>query len=116
MNYLRSLFAAFICAAVAVSASAQGTFPTKPVTIIVPNAPGGAIDILARLLEKGLSETWKQPVIVQYKAGAGTVLGTDFVAKSPPDGHTIGLVITGHMINPSLEYMSFDAGMVSRAT
>jgi tripartite-type tricarboxylate transporter receptor subunit TctC len=79
------------------------------VTLIVPNAPGGAIDILARLLERNLSDTWKQPVIVQYKPGAGTVMGTDFVAKSPPDGHTIGLVITGHMINPSLrKNMPFD--------
>jgi tripartite-type tricarboxylate transporter receptor subunit TctC len=71
--------------------------------------PGGAIDILARLLEKNLHETWRQPVIVQYKPGAGTVVGTDFVAKSAPDGHTIGLVITGHMINPSLRKdMPFD--------
>ncbi|QJW84788.1 hypothetical protein HK414_17605 [Ramlibacter terrae] len=48
-------------------------------------------------------------MIVQYKPGAGTVLGTDFVAKAAPDGHTIGLVITGHMINPSLrKTMPFD--------
>src|SRR3990167_1613532 len=77
-------------------------FPSKPVTLIVPNAPGGAVDILARLLERQLSELWKQPVIVVYKAGAGTVIGTDFVAKSPPDGYTIGLVVTSHVINPSL--------------
>ena len=90
------------------AATAQG-FPTKPVTLVVPNVPGGAIDILARLLEKQLSDTWKQPVLVVYKAGAGTVLGTDFVAKSPPDGHTIGLVVTSHVINPSLrKNMPFD--------
>lgn len=84
-------------------------FPSKPVTIIVPNAPGGAVDILARLLERQLSELWKQPVIVVYKAGAGTVIGTDFVAKSPPDGHTIGLVVTSHVINPSLrKHLPFD--------
>ncbi|MGV0960893.1 MAG: tripartite tricarboxylate transporter substrate binding protein [Limnohabitans sp.] len=85
------------------------TFPNRPVTLVVPNPPGGAIDMLARLLEKGLSDVWGQPVMVVYKAGAGTVLGTDFVAKSVPDGHTIGLVITGHMINPSLrKTMPFD--------
>jgi tripartite-type tricarboxylate transporter receptor subunit TctC len=84
------------------SAPAQSTFPTKPVTLVVPNAPGGAVDILARLLEKQLHDTWKQPVLVVYKAGAGTVIGTDFVAKSPPDGTTIGLVVTSHVINPSL--------------
>jgi tripartite-type tricarboxylate transporter receptor subunit TctC len=101
MKIFQSLLAAAACAVLPLAASAQA-FPSKPVTVIVPNAPGGAIDILARLLEKNLSEIWKQPVIVQYKPGAGTVLGTDFVAKSPPDGHTIGMVITGHMINPSL--------------
>lgn len=109
MKILKNLLAAAVCAVVPLAATAQAPFPSKPVTIVVPNAPGGAIDILARLLEKNLSATWKQPVIVQYKPGAGTVLGTDFVAKSPADGHTIGIVITGHMINPSLRTtMPFD--------
>ncbi|MBC5784370.1 tripartite tricarboxylate transporter substrate binding protein [Ramlibacter sp. USB13] len=109
MKILKNLLAAAACAVLPFAASAQAPFPSKPVTIVVPNAPGGAIDILARLLEKNLSETWKQPVIVQYKPGAGTVMGTDFVAKSAPDGHTIGMVITGHMINPSLRRnMPFD--------
>lgn len=108
MKMFKHFLAAAACALLPLAASAQA-FPSKPVTIIVPNQPGGAIDILARLLEKNLSETWKQPVIVQYKPGAGTVMGTDFVAKSQPDGHTIGLVITGHMINPSLrKTMPFD--------
>lgn len=109
MKILKTLLAAAACAVLPFAASAQAPFPSKPVTIIVPNAPGGAIDILARLLEKNLSDTWKQPVIVQYKPGAGTVLGTDFVAKAAPDGHTLGMVITGHMINPSLrKTMPFD--------
>ena len=109
MKILKNLLAAAACAVLPLAASAQAPFPSRPVTIVVPNAPGGAIDILARLLEKNLSETWKQPVIVQYKPGAGTVMGTDFVAKSAPDGHTIGMVITGHMINPSLRRnMPFD--------
>jgi tripartite-type tricarboxylate transporter receptor subunit TctC len=109
LKLLQRLLATALCAALPFAASAAETFPSKPVTLIVPNAPGGAIDILARLLEKGLHDTWKQPVIVQYKPGAGTVMGTDFVAKSPADGTTIGLVITGHMINPSLrKNMPFD--------
>ena len=109
MKILKTLLAAAACAVLPLAASAQANFPSKPVTIIVPNAPGGAIDILARLLEKHLSDTWKQPVIVQYKPGAGTVMGTDFVAKAPADGHTVGMVITGHMINPSLRRnMPFD--------
>jgi tripartite-type tricarboxylate transporter receptor subunit TctC len=106
----RTLLAAALLAAAGTAAHAQAqSFPSKAVTIVVPNVPGGAIDILARLLEKNLSETWKQPVVVSYKPGAGTVVGTDFVAKSEPDGHTVGIVITGHMINPSLrKQMPFD--------
>jgi tripartite-type tricarboxylate transporter receptor subunit TctC len=108
MKIFKRLLAIGACALLPLAAGAQG-FPSKPVTLIVPNVPGGAIDILARLLERQLSDTWKQPVLVVYKAGAGTVLGTDFVAKSPPDGHTIGLVVTSHVINPSLrKSMPFD--------
>ncbi|HXD41950.1 MAG TPA: tripartite tricarboxylate transporter substrate binding protein [Ramlibacter sp.] len=108
MNIFKRILAVAAFALVPLAAGAQA-FPTKPVTLIVPNVPGGAIDILARLLERQLSEMWKQPVLVVYKAGAGTVLGTDFVAKSPPDGHTIGLVVTSHVINPSLrKNMPFD--------
>jgi tripartite-type tricarboxylate transporter receptor subunit TctC len=108
MNIFQRLLSIAACALLPLAAGAQA-FPSKPVTLIVPNVPGGAIDILARLLERHLSDIWKQPVIVVYKAGAGTVLGTDFVAKSPPDGHTIGLVVTSHVINPSLrKNMPFD--------
>ena len=98
----RPLLLSAIGAALAAGAAAQTPFPTKPITLVVPNAPGGAIDILARLLEQRLHEAWGQPVNVVYKPGAGTVLGTDFVAKSPADGHTLCLVVTSHVINPSL--------------
>jgi tripartite-type tricarboxylate transporter receptor subunit TctC len=94
-----------VCALLAAPLSARAAeqpFPTKPVHVIVPNQPGGAVDILARLLQNPLQEKWKQPVIVEYKPGAGTVMGTDFVAKSSPDGHTIGIVVTSHVINPGL--------------
>ena len=96
------LLAPSLLAGATISSRAQVSFPTNPITLVVPNAPGGAIDILARLLEQRLHETWGQPVNVVYKPGAGTVLGTDFVAKSPPDGHTLCLVVTSHVINPSL--------------
>jgi tripartite-type tricarboxylate transporter receptor subunit TctC len=82
-------------------ASAEG-FPSKPVRMIVPFPPGGATDIIGRLLATKMQEIWKQPVLVENRPGAGTVVATDFVAKSPPDGHTLGLVITAHVINPSL--------------
>jgi tripartite-type tricarboxylate transporter receptor subunit TctC len=84
-------------------------FPTKPVRLIVPNEPGGGTDVLARLFAPYLQETWKQSVIVEYKPGAGTVLGTDYVAKSAPDGYTIGMIATALVINPSLRSnMPFD--------
>jgi tripartite-type tricarboxylate transporter receptor subunit TctC len=83
------------------SAPAQN-YPNHTVTLVVPNAPGGPMDILARLFGKQLQALWNQSVVVVYKPGAGTAVGTEFVAKSAPDGHTIGLVVTAHMINPSV--------------
>jgi tripartite-type tricarboxylate transporter receptor subunit TctC len=77
-------------------------FPTKPVRMIVPFPPGGATDIIGRLLAGKMQEVWGQPVLVENRPGAGTVVGTEFVAKSPPDGHTLGVVVTAHVINPSL--------------
>ncbi|MEI7785769.1 MAG: tripartite tricarboxylate transporter substrate binding protein [Betaproteobacteria bacterium] len=94
-------------AAAALPAGAQN-FPSKPVTLIVPNAPGGAIDILARSLQQHLQTAWGQTVLVEYKPGAGTVVGTDFVAKAPADGHTLCLVATPHVINPAIRQMPFD--------
>lgn len=77
-------------------------FPTKPVRVIVPFPPGGATDIIGRLVAGKMQEVWGQPVIVENRPGAGTVVGTDSVAKSAPDGHTLGMVVTAHVINPSL--------------
>lgn len=85
------------------------TFPSKPVRLVVPNPPGGSIDIVARVFANSLQPKWNQPVVVEYKPGGGTVVGTDFVAKSSPDGHTIGFVVTAHVINPSVRSsMPFD--------
>jgi tripartite-type tricarboxylate transporter receptor subunit TctC len=85
------------------------TFPTKPVHLIVPFPPGGATDIIARLVSQKLQEQWGQTVVIDYKPGAGTVVGTDIVAKALPDGYTLGMVITAHVINPSLRLdMPFD--------
>jgi tripartite-type tricarboxylate transporter receptor subunit TctC len=84
-------------------------FPTKPVRMIVPFPPGGATDIIGRLVAGKMQEVWGQSVIVENRPGAGTVVGTDFVAKSAPDGHTLGVVVTAHVINPSLrQNMPYD--------
>ncbi len=85
------------------AAAQPGAWPAKPVKLIVPFAPGGPTDIVARLLAERLQAQWGQPVVVDYKPGAGTMLGTDFVAKSAPDGYTLGMAITAHMINPALQ-------------
>jgi tripartite-type tricarboxylate transporter receptor subunit TctC len=77
-------------------------YPTRPVRMIVPFPPGGATDIIARLVADRLTEAWGQTVLVDYKPGAGTVVGTDVVAKAPADGYTMGMVITAHVLNPSL--------------
>ena len=99
---------AVVCASLALAALAPVAalqakdYPSRPVTLIVPNAPGGAIDILGRLLSDQLTKLWGQPVVVMYKPGANTVVGTDFVARAEPDGYTLGMVVTSHVINPSL--------------
>lgn len=77
-------------------------FPTKPVRLIVPFPPGGATDIIGRLVSAKMQAVWGQSVIVENRPGAGTVVGTDLVAKSAPDGHMLGMVVTAHVINPSL--------------
>jgi tripartite-type tricarboxylate transporter receptor subunit TctC len=78
------------------------TFATKPVRIITPFSPGGSTDVLARALGEGLQRELGQPIIVESKTGAGSVLGNDAVAKSPPDGHTVLLTTGSFAIVPSL--------------
>lgn len=83
-------------------AHAQGSYPTKPVTIVVPFSPGGATDIMARALSERLSTKLGQPVIVENKPGAGTVIASDYVARATPDGHTLLLAASSLGIAPSL--------------
>jgi tripartite-type tricarboxylate transporter receptor subunit TctC len=77
-------------------------FPKQTLKIIVPFTPGGATDTMARLMAHKLQELWGSPVVVDYKPGAGTVIGVDFVAKAPPDGYTIALVNSAYTVNPTL--------------
>ncbi|OFZ71505.1 MAG: hypothetical protein A2W04_09580, partial [Betaproteobacteria bacterium RBG_16_64_9] len=93
--------AALLGLALPTMAGAQ-TYPTKPVRIIVPFAPGGATDIIARLVSSKMQEVWKQSVVIESRPGGGTVVGTEATAKSAPDGYTMGFVVTAHVINPSL--------------
>ena len=88
--------------ALAAGAQAQQAYPSKPITIVVPASPGGAIDIAARLIGARFTAAWGQPVTIENKGGAAGMLGSDFVAKAAPDGHTLALVASSHAINPSM--------------
>lgn len=83
-------------------AFAQESFPDRPLKVVVPFPPGGVVDVVARALAQRLSEKYGQPVIVENKAGAGGSIGTDLVAKAPPDGYTILMVGTGFTVLPQI--------------
>ena len=80
----------------------RGPFRPKPVTIVVPYPAGGSSDATSRALAQKLSETWGQPVLVDNRPGAATMIGTQHVAKAPADGHTILFVTDSFAVNPSL--------------
>lgn len=88
------------CAALALPAHAE--FPDKTVRIVVPYSAGGGTDIVARRLAERLTPRLKQTVVVDNRPGANGIIGTDFVAKSAPDGHTYVLVVNTHLLNPIL--------------
>ncbi len=100
----RTLLAAGLaCAAVLPAAALAQAWPAKPLKWIVPFPPGGPTDTFSRAVAQGLAEALGQPVVIENRGGAGGGLGMDALAKSPPDGYTIGLPTTGtHAINPAL--------------
>ena len=92
-------------------AASMGTaqsFPVKPLRIVVPFAPGGPNDILARVIGQKLTEAWGQQTIVENRAGGGTVIGTEVVARAAPDGYTLLMISTSHTSNPSLRKLPYD--------
>ena len=79
------------------------TYPSKPIRMIVPFTPGGTTDILARTVGQKMTEDWGQPVVIENRPGAGGNIGSELVAKAPPDGYTLLMgTISTHAINPSL--------------
>lgn len=89
-------------AAIAPMAVQAQTFPTQAVKIVVPFPPGGTTDVLARLLAAELSQKWNQPVVVDNRAGASGTIFSEQLTRMPPDGYTLMLTATHHVINPGL--------------
>lgn len=85
-----------------VSVAHSQPYPTRPIRLVVPYPPGGGTDIIARIVGQKLTENLGQQIIVDNRGGAGGTIGTDIVAKSVPDGYTILMAPTSHVINPSI--------------
>ena len=104
---------AFLAAFASTGAGAQSPadkYPERPIKIIVPFAPGGSTDILARVIGQKMTENWGQQVIVEARPGAATVIGTTAAATATPDGYTLIIVVSNHATNPALhDKMPYDA-------
>ena len=98
----RALLATALAAATASVFAAAPAFPDKPVRFVVPFSPGSATDALARVLSPRLTEMWNEQVVVDNRAGAGSVVGTGIAAKSAPDGYTLLIVSASHAVNATL--------------
>ena len=98
----RFLITALLAAAAPLpQASAQDAYPSRPIRIIVPTAPGGPSDITARIVAQELIKRWGRPVVVETRPGAGTIIGSEIVAKSPADGYTLLVTPSTLAINPA---------------
>ncbi len=108
MMQRRQLLTALTLAAIALAPAHAQTFPSKPVTIVVPYTAGGLTDVVARVIAPRLAERWGQNVVVENRAGGGTTIGTAHVARAPADGHTLLMTAFGYIGNqimlPSLPY------------
>ena len=101
LTMFRCVAGVLLAGVLATQAGAQG-FPSKPIRLVVPNAPGGAADLTARAVGQRLGETLGQPVVIDNKPGAGGVAAGEAVAKAVPDGHTLLLISSGTAVSASL--------------
>ena len=102
LRNLSLVFASLVLGATALAQAPEGGFPTKPVRIIVPYGPGGSTDVVARILAAKLTQILGQTVIVENRAGANAIIGTQAVAQSAPDGYTLLAASNGNAVNVSL--------------
>ena len=116
MNKLPSVPAIWWLAAAAVAAITAGAitpataqdYPTRPVRMIIPFPPGGSNDVVGRLIATHLGDRLGKQVVVDNRSGAGGVIGTEFAAKSPPDGYTLLVISIAHAVNPWLYKLAYD--------
>jgi tripartite-type tricarboxylate transporter receptor subunit TctC len=87
----------------AIAQGSRSDFPNRAIRFICPFAPAGGTDITSRAIAQGLNEAWGQPVVVENKAGANGTIGMDIVAKSAPDGYTLGTMSSSHSVNATLQ-------------
>lgn len=108
-----SIIVSAIALATATPAIAQDavSYPNRPIRLIVPFAPGGGLDISARLIGHKLTEAWRQNVVVDSRPGAATIVGTEIASKAAPDGYTVLMITTTFAINPGLyAKLPYDTG------
>ena len=107
-KHFARICAGLMLAAFAAAVAAQPTYPDKPIRLITPYPPGGGTTAVARLVGQKLTESWGQQVLIDNRPGGNTIIGTDILAKSQPDGYTLILVISTHVIVPSLLPVPYD--------
>jgi tripartite-type tricarboxylate transporter receptor subunit TctC len=108
-SIIKAIFGGVVLSA-AFSATAADNYPSKSIKWVVPFTPGGAMDTMARTLGDKMSQSMKQPIVIENRPGAGGVIGSTMVAKSEPDGYTMMIVSIGHAVNPSLyPRLSYDS-------
>lgn len=106
---MKTLLSAIVSFA-ALALPVQAQYPERPIKIIVPFGPGGFTDVAARILQKELAPAFGQAIIIENKPGAGSTIGTTEVAKAKPDGYTLVMISTAHVISPHLyKQMPYDA-------
>ena len=98
-----------LLAATVFSLPAAAAYPERPIRIIVPFPPGGASDVIARLFADKFAQTWGVTAVVDNRTGASGIIGTDLVAKSAPDGYTLGMVALSFAINPAIHKLPYDS-------
>ena len=108
MKLAAGVLSAIAASAACAQSAKTESYPSRPIRLIVPVPPGGSSDYVARILGQKLTDSWGQQVLVDNRAGAAEIIGTDLVAKGNPDGYTVVLVSLRYSVNPSLMKLPYD--------